>query len=167
MSDVQIVLLNPKSPTNVGATMRAAGCYGVSHVWYTGNRYGHAKKFTTDTQQRTNDIPLQKINDIGALINKNTQLVAVELIDGATPLPKFNHPNNALYVFGPEDGTVDKQVLAHCHDVVYVPTNGCMNLAATVNVLLYDRLAKSTETDYTREFLLNNRDKNNRIQFKK
>lgn len=27
-------------------------------------------------------------------------------------------------------------------DVVYVPTNGCMNLAATVNVVLYDRAAK-------------------------
>ena len=27
--------------------------------------------------------------------------------------------------------------------VVYVPTIGCMNLAATVNVVLYDRLAKS------------------------
>jgi tRNA(Leu) C34 or U34 (ribose-2'-O)-methylase TrmL len=26
--------------------------------------------------------------------------------------------------------------------VVYVPTIGCMNLAATVNVVLYDRLAK-------------------------
>ncbi|MGL5390464.1 MAG: RNA methyltransferase, partial [Shewanella sp.] len=27
--------------------------------------------------------------------------------------------------------------------VVYVPTVGCMNLAASVNVLLYDRLAKA------------------------
>jgi tRNA(Leu) C34 or U34 (ribose-2'-O)-methylase TrmL len=26
--------------------------------------------------------------------------------------------------------------------VVYVPTQGCMNLAASVNVILYDRLAK-------------------------
>jgi tRNA(Leu) C34 or U34 (ribose-2'-O)-methylase TrmL len=26
---------------------------------------------------------------------------------------------------------------------VYIPTVGCMNLAATVNVVLYDRLAKS------------------------
>ncbi|MBU0538004.1 MAG: 23S rRNA methyltransferase, partial [Gammaproteobacteria bacterium] len=26
--------------------------------------------------------------------------------------------------------------------IVYIPTKGCMNLAATVNVVLYDRLAK-------------------------
>jgi tRNA(Leu) C34 or U34 (ribose-2'-O)-methylase TrmL len=167
MFDVQIVLLNPKSPTNVGGAMRAAGCYGVSKVWYTGNRYGHAKRFVTDTQQRTEEIPLQKTNDVQTLIHSDAKVIAVELIDGATALPKFNHPDNAIYVFGPEDGTVDKEVLAHCNDVVYVPTKGCMNLAATVNVLLYDRLAKSTETNYTRDFLLNNRDKNNRAQFKK
>jgi tRNA(Leu) C34 or U34 (ribose-2'-O)-methylase TrmL len=28
---------------------------------------------------------------------------------------------------------------------VYIPTVGCMNLAATVNVVLYDRLAKASK----------------------
>jgi len=31
--------------------------------------------------------------------------------------------------------------------VVYIPTVGCMNLAATVNVVLYDRLAKALRLD--------------------
>jgi tRNA(Leu) C34 or U34 (ribose-2'-O)-methylase TrmL len=30
--------------------------------------------------------------------------------------------------------------------VVYIPTTGCMNLAATVNVVLYDRMAKGLNT---------------------
>jgi tRNA(Leu) C34 or U34 (ribose-2'-O)-methylase TrmL len=30
--------------------------------------------------------------------------------------------------------------------VVYIPTTGCMNLAATVNVVLYDRLSKGLNT---------------------
>jgi tRNA(Leu) C34 or U34 (ribose-2'-O)-methylase TrmL len=30
--------------------------------------------------------------------------------------------------------------------VVYIPTTGCMNLAATVNVVLYDRMAKGNNT---------------------
>ena len=38
---------------------------------------------------------------------------------------------------------MDKAVRAWCTDVVYIPTIGCMNLAATVNVVLYDRLAKA------------------------
>ena len=32
-----IGLFNPKSPENVGSIMRAAGCYGVSSVFYTGS----------------------------------------------------------------------------------------------------------------------------------
>ncbi len=33
------------------------------------------------------------------------------------------------------------------HHVVYVPTRHCMNLAATVNVVLYDRLSKGGAFD--------------------
>ena len=45
-----IGLTNPKSPTNVGSVMRAAGCYQADAVYYTGQRYAHAAKFNTDTK---------------------------------------------------------------------------------------------------------------------
>ncbi len=45
-------------------------------------------------------------------------------------------------MFGPEDGTLGDDVLSWCRDVIYVPTRYCMNLAATVNVVLYDRMQK-------------------------
>lgn len=41
-----------------------------------------------------------------------------------------------------EDGTLREKILSRCRDRVMIPTNGCMNLAATVNVVLYDRTAK-------------------------
>ena len=69
--------------------------------------------------------------------------VAIELIKDAKPLPSYRHPERAFYIFGPEDGTLDKNIRAWCTDVVYIPTVGCMNLAATVNVVLYDRMAKA------------------------
>jgi tRNA(Leu) C34 or U34 (ribose-2'-O)-methylase TrmL len=46
-----IGLFNPKSPENVGSVMRAAGCYGINSVFYTGKRYDYAKPFYTDTQK--------------------------------------------------------------------------------------------------------------------
>lgn len=64
----------------------------------------------------------------------------------ARPLPEYTHPDRALYIFGPEDGSLDKEIRDWCEDVVYIPTTGCMNLAATVNVVLYDRLAKGNNT---------------------
>jgi tRNA(Leu) C34 or U34 (ribose-2'-O)-methylase TrmL len=68
--------------------------------------------------------------------------VAVDLIEGATSLVEFKHPERAFYIFGAEDQTLGRRVLDWCKNVVYVPTDRCMNLAATVNVVLYDRLAK-------------------------
>jgi tRNA(Leu) C34 or U34 (ribose-2'-O)-methylase TrmL len=52
-----IGLVNPKSPENVGAVMRAAGCYGADEVYYTGQRFELARRFVTDTKQMVEKIP--------------------------------------------------------------------------------------------------------------
>ncbi|MFB2712169.1 RNA methyltransferase [Aeromonas veronii] len=135
-------LVNPKSPENVGSVMRAAGCYGVDEVYYTGNRFELARRFATDTKQMVEKIPLLGVDDLMAFIPQGCVPVVVDLIDGATPLPDYVHPERAFYIFGPEDGTLDPALYGAVKDVVYVPTLGCMNLAASVNVILYDRLAK-------------------------
>ncbi|MGH1410271.1 RNA methyltransferase [Aeromonas sp.] len=135
-------LVNPKSPENVGSVMRAAGCYGVDEVYYTGNRFELARRFATDTKQMVEKIPLLGVDDLMAFIPQGCVPVVVDLIDGATPLPDYVHPERAFYIFGPEDGTLDPALYGAVKDVVYVPTKGCMNLAASVNVILYDRLAK-------------------------
>jgi tRNA(Leu) C34 or U34 (ribose-2'-O)-methylase TrmL len=140
-----IGLFNPKSPENVGSVLRAAGCYGVNTVFYTGVRYDRAKEFVTDTKKVHQKIPLIGIEDLQQVIPLGCTPVAVELIKGAKALPEYTHPERAFYIFGPEDGTLDKSVRAWCEDVVYIPTVGCMNLAATVNVVLYDRLAKASK----------------------
>lgn len=137
-----IGLFNPKSPENVGSVMRAAGCYGVSSVFYTGERYDYAKPFYTDTQKIYETRPLINVKDLIATIPLGCVPVAVELLDGAKSLTTYKHPARAFYIFGPEDGTLKKEITELCEDVVYIPTEGCMNLAATVNVVLYDRLAK-------------------------
>ena len=141
-----IGLYNPKSPENVGSVMRAAGCYGVASVFYTGKRYERARDFITDTKKIHHDIPLIGIDDLKKILPLGCIPVAVELVEGARPLPEYTHPDRALYIFGPEDGSLDKEIRDWCEDVVYIPTTGCMNLAATVNVVLYDRLAKGNNT---------------------
>jgi len=68
--------------------------------------------------------------------------VAIELRQNAELLPQFEHPENALYVFGPEDGSIPQTYLRHCHRFVVIPTHYCVNLAAAVYLVLYDRLIK-------------------------
>jgi tRNA(Leu) C34 or U34 (ribose-2'-O)-methylase TrmL len=136
-------LFNPKSPENIGSIMRAAGCYGVNTVFYTGKRYDRAKEFRTDTKQVHLQIPLIGVDDLQQVIPFGCVPVAVEIHPDAQPLTEYQHPEQAFYIFGPEDGSLKKSVTSWCKDIVYIPTNGCMNLAATVNVVLYDRLLKA------------------------
>lgn len=185
-SHVTIGLTNPKTPSNVGGIMRAAGCYSVDQVLYTGHRYTHAAKFigsknNTDTQKLSEKIPLIAIEDFLQLkqpsveqqlekLPESTKIICVDLVEGATPLPHFQHPEQALYIFGPEDGTISQDVIDQADDVVYVPTVGCMNLAASVNVLLYDRLAKSlvkqNKLDTDNTLIRKSRDTNNQAKVK-
>jgi tRNA(Leu) C34 or U34 (ribose-2'-O)-methylase TrmL len=168
---VLIGLINPKSPTNVGAVMRAAGCYGIDGVLYTGNRYDRAIKLNTDTQNISDTIPLRGVTDLLETLSddyadNDIKVVCIDLIEGATPLPNFIHPEKALYIFGPEDGTIKQSIVNQADAVVYIPTSGCMNLAATVNVVLYDRLAKSTEHVADNELIKKSRDNNNKVKVK-
>jgi len=141
-----IGLVNPKTPANVGSIMRAAGCYGSATVFFTGRRYSHAKQFVTDPQKRWKHIPLVHTEDLHQSIPFDCVPVAVDLINGAIPLHQYKHPERAIYIFGPEDETLGKSITDWCRDIVYIPTDSCMNLAATVNVVLYDRLVKQLTT---------------------
>ena len=115
-----IGLFNPKGPENVGSIMRAAGCYGVNTVFYTGKRYERAVEFRTDTKQVHLQLPLIGVDDLQQVIPFGCVPVAIEVHPDAKPLTTYKHPERAFYI----------------------PTHGCMNLAATVNVVLYDRLLK-------------------------
>lgn len=150
-----IGLFNPKSPENIGSVMRAAGCYGANSVFYTGTRYDTAKPFYTDTQKVYRKLPLIGVEDLKAVIPLGCVPVAVELAEGAKPLTTYKHPARAFYIFGPEDGSLKKEVTDFCQDTIYIPTEGCMNLAATVNVVLYDRLAKGTNFSHHQDVLKN------------
>jgi tRNA(Leu) C34 or U34 (ribose-2'-O)-methylase TrmL len=160
---VSIGLVNPKTAVNVASILRAAGCYGVSSVFYTGQRYARAKEFNADTKAFHRIIPTIGVDSLVESIPVGATVVAIELSEGAIPLPEFTHPDNAFYIFGPEDGSIDQDILKVCDEVVYIPTFSCMNLAATANVVLYDRLAKS---DYQAgdHLIRQSRDKNNNTQ---
>jgi tRNA(Leu) C34 or U34 (ribose-2'-O)-methylase TrmL len=136
-------LVNPKTRENVGSTLRAAGCYGVSLVVVAGMRPDHYMgRIATDTQKAYRHIPTLRVPEVFDAIPYDCVPVAVDLLPHARSLVEFHHPERAFYIFGPEDGTLGKVITDRCKHAVKVPTRFCMNLAASVNVILYDRLAK-------------------------
>ncbi|WP_017017918.1 TrmH family RNA methyltransferase, partial [Enterovibrio norvegicus] len=112
-------------------------------------------------------IPLTAVESFLDDLPADMKIVCVELALGAQPLPHFVHPEKAIYIFGPEDGSIAQNVADRADHVVYVPTVGCMNLAASVNVLLYDRLAKAENIEFGDDLILSSRDNRNTLSVKK
>ena len=133
-----IGLDNPKTPANVGSVLRAAGCYGASFVAIGGDRIASGR---TDTQKAWRHMPLFT-GDLRMLLPEGCTPVCIEMTADAESIFTFQHPERAYYIFGPEDGSVRKEVSDWCKVRVMIPTRFCMNLACTVNVVLYDRMCK-------------------------
>lgn len=134
-------LANPRDHNNVGCALRACGCFGAAYLSYSGRRY---KRHPSDTQKAYRHMPLLQTSETGEEFDIPYACVpvAVEIVPGAVPLEHYQHPERALYVFGPEDGNIPDGVLSRCVDIVQIPSLFCLNLAAAVNVVLYDRVAK-------------------------
>lgn len=140
-----IMLISPKHEVNVANTKRAAAAFGADTVVVVGRRYTPTTGLKGDRKPR----PLRmKCYDHVKMIYVDTfpevdgNLVIVEKLEWATPLNKFIHPPNPVYIFGPEDGSVPRWIREKSKLITFIPTTECLNLASAVNVVLYDRNAK-------------------------
>lgn len=161
-----VLLVNPKFPHNVGGALRACASMGAANLRWTGDRvmspkeetevatvstrFPHSprkRRFPREERMKAynsvrwmreaRDRPVSRLAEELGLVP-----VAVEVLLAGESLPYFEHPENALYVFGPEDGSLGYGALEACHRFVTIPSNGCLNLSSSVNITLYDRLAK-------------------------
>ena len=147
-----VALINPKFPHNVGAALRACSCFNVEQLWWTGSRVtlDHKEGYRLPREERMKgykdvEMNIEKDGYIFDKFSKDVTPVAIELRPGSEMLPYFEHPENPLYVFGPEDGGLSRVQLMHCHKFVVIPTAHCVNLSAAVYMILYDRLLKRVQ----------------------
>ena len=166
MSSAAVICINPKTPYNVGAVIRACSIFDVKTLRWTGTRITDAEgriKAGTSLKKNRPRLPREeRLKDytnvdwrvgaedvISEFVAEGYTPVAVEVRENATTLDVYEHPQRPVYVFGPEDGSLDKGVLSACHEFVVIPSphRTPLNLAAAVNVVLYDRYAKMLRID--------------------
>ena len=139
-----IALIDPKYPQNVGMVVRLASCYGLRQVWFTGDRVSldpaAGERLPRDERMKGyRDVQMIHYEHVFDQSPAGTVPVAVEVRVNSEPLHTFEHPDDALYVFGPEDGSIPKALLGHCHRFLVIPTRHCLNLATAVATTLWDR----------------------------
>ena len=126
---------------NLGNLMRTAHGFGASFVFTIDGDHFSGK--LADTSQVEKNVPLYQFDTLADLhLPARCQLVGVELTDDATDLPSFNHPRQAAYLLGPEQGSLSAETLAACDHVIKIPTLFCLNQATAGAVVMYDRISQ-------------------------
>ena len=134
----------------MGHTLRAALGFTARMVILANKDESiNVRKLSTDPGRAYRHIPVLEVQDIFDVLPQDCVPIAVELTDQAVDLTTFVHPERACYIFGPENGSVDPGILAKCAHVVKIPTTMSLNLGMTVNIVMYDRLAKLTRNSST------------------
>lgn len=131
-----------KTPANVGTLWRSAVCLGADFIFTIGARY---PRQASDTVASWRHIPMFEyadVEDFRAHRPLDVPVVGVEMTDDAERLESFDHPERAVYLLGPEDGSLSKAALSVCQKVVRFESAYCLNVASAGTVVLYDRQAK-------------------------
>ena len=133
MTCAAILLIDPKYPHNLGAIVRTCAAFGVRDVRYTGNRIDRrlSELSRLPREERMRGYRLVDWRRTDRPFDDFPMLtpVAIEVRENSESLPAFEHPADALYVFGPEDGSLTNVTLRHCHRFVAIPTRHCLNLS--------------------------------------
>jgi tRNA G18 (ribose-2'-O)-methylase SpoU len=135
-----------KTPVNIGSLLRSAHAFGADFCFTVGIRgCGKYRRTATDTTDATAHLPFTQYEDLSAFLAarpRGCQIVAVE-VDGERTLGEFNHPERAMYVLGPEDGDVRKEIRELAQHTVRLPTAYCLNVAVAGAIVMHDRIAKA------------------------
>jgi tRNA G18 (ribose-2'-O)-methylase SpoU len=131
-----------KTADNIGGLWRSAHSFGANWIFTIGKRY---KTQATDTMKSDRHVPLWEWDDLAsfkAALPRNCALIGVEICPDAITLPKFEHPERAVYLLGSEDSGLPPDVMAECVFVISIPSERCLNVATAGSIVLYDRRAK-------------------------
>jgi len=154
-----IILEDPKYARNVSQIVRLASGYDFKQVFFTGNRVdledpsknldgrngksgkkgkGKARLPREERMKGYQKVDICHHQRPFDCFKSGIPVIGIELREGAMPLHEFEHPEEAIYVFGPEDGSINR-LARHCHQFVYIPVRHCLNLATAASTILWDR----------------------------
>ena len=125
---------------NAGAIMRTANAFGASYMFTVGSPLHLSNLTWTDTSKTFLHCPLFQYDHFSDItFPEKTTLVGVELTDESVNLPSFKHPLQAVYMFGPEMGSLSPEIQQQCDFMVKIPTQYCVNVSVAAALIMYDR----------------------------
>ena len=144
--DVALLLDSVQTPYNVGAILRTAAAYRVSHLWLAGatSPPTHAKvaKTALGTGRYLPWTICEEADEaLAAIASAGYGLVGVALVDGALPIHAVACPDRTCLALGHEDRGLSSTVLDACDTVAFIPQLGkvgSLNVSTAAGIALYE-----------------------------
>ncbi len=136
-----IGIVNVKFDANTGQLLRTGLCFGADFLFIVGSSFSHQ---TTDTNKAERHIPLFEYKDIEDMLYHRPYdcvPVCIEIKPYSRELKTFVHPERAIYVLGPENGSLPDSICS-IFPTVQIPTQYCLNVCVAGSIVLYDRVTK-------------------------
>lgn len=133
----------PKTAVNHGTLWRSAASLGAAYIFTIGRRF---EKESSDVTNSWTKIPVfhyRTFDEFLANRPYDAPLIGVELTEGAVSLETYRHPDRAIYLLGPEDGSLSLEAQLACRDIVKFNSAWCLNVATAGSIVMYDRQTKS------------------------
>ena len=136
---------NISKPMNLGNLMRSAHAFGANSV-FTVNPHPRVAENNnrikkSDTSKSDTHIPYFEWGNIDEVkMPKGCKLVGIEITDDAENLPNFVHPMQAMYILGPEKGSLSNETLKKSDHIIRIPSKFSLNVAIAGAIVMYDRI---------------------------
>ena len=126
---------------NVGSLFRTAHAFNASFVFTVAANYTRLDGNKSDTSDTPGHLPFFSFPNITSMVLPiDCKIVGVELMDDAIELPSFRHPPQAVYILGPERGSLSPEMINKCEFIVKIPSKFCVNVGVAGAILMYDRI---------------------------
>lgn len=139
-----VAMVHPKCLENVGSMLRSAHAFGADAVYLVAPRHRYRRQ-STDTSNATKHVPTWTLGSIDELVSEaeamDAALVLVEV--WGQDIRSINHPERAMYVFGPEDGSLRSEDFPAEALSARIPTLYCLNLAVAGSIALFSRCSNA------------------------
>lgn len=142
-----VIFNNPKFSVNVGSLVRSVDIFGAKRVIVANNHRVENLNHCTDTARifkKRGEVYLS-LTDALETFDDNVKIVGIELSESSENLVDFEHPEEAVYVFGSEDCGLNKEEMALCDYIVQIPSekSWSLNVSQAAGIIAYDRFAKN------------------------
>jgi len=147
---VALVLDGVQNPFNIGSIVRTAAAERIDHLWVAGGTAPSHDKVDKTALGTVRYVTWTVVDDGPEAVRlaraEGYRVVAIELCDGAVPLPEARLDGDVALVIGHEDRGVKPATLAECDETAFIPQLGkvgSLNVAAAAAIAMYEARRRS------------------------